>query len=104
MVADKRVALNSFRKYLRCKELCFASPEDLKIYLNVTPGSVSMMGLLTCKKHVQFYIDEDLRNAPYVCVHPNRNDATLVITHIEIVRMFAIPSIDVQIVDTIFSI
>jgi Ala-tRNA(Pro) deacylase len=87
---SKRVALNQFRKQLWVKELSFWSPEDLSIYLGLTPWSVSIMGLLTWKDRVQFYIDEDLRAAEYIWVHPNRNDATIVLAHAELARFLEI--------------
>lgn len=51
--------------------LSFASPENMEKLLGLTPGSVSVFGLLNNKeKNVNLLIDEDLRNNEFVGCHP----------------------------------
>ena len=76
---NKKVNLKDFKKKYNTRNLTFASPEDLKNILNLTPGSVSPLGLLNDKEHkVIFYIDKELLNDNGIIgVHPNDNTATI---------------------------
>ena len=58
--------------------LSFAKPEYMEKYLDITPGSVSIMGLMTDKeKKVQLLIDKDLLNEAYFGCHPCINTSSL---------------------------
>ena len=48
---NKRLNLKEFKNKYNTRNLTFASPEDLKNILNLTPGSVSPLGLLNDKEH-----------------------------------------------------
>ena len=75
---DKRVNLAEFRKQNDTRRLSFASPADLKEKLDLTPGSVTPLGLLNDQKHeVSFYLDEYFTDQPRIAVHPNNNTATI---------------------------
>ncbi len=63
------------------KKLYFASPEELKGELNLTPGSVSIFGMINSKGNTKLIIDQDIWDAKEIGSHPNINTATLVITH-----------------------
>ncbi|HEV3484507.1 MAG TPA: YbaK/EbsC family protein, partial [Vicinamibacterales bacterium] len=70
--------------------LSFASPERLMKYLGVEPGSVTLLGLVNDAAHaVELYIDADVWSAPSIHAHPLRNDATLVLSHDDVVRFLA---------------
>lgn len=76
---NKKVNIRDFKKKYNTRNLTFASLEDLKNILNLTPGSVSPLGLLNDKEHkVLFYIDKELLNENGIIgVHPNDNTATI---------------------------
>ncbi|WP_278951528.1 prolyl-tRNA synthetase associated domain-containing protein [Lactobacillus apis] len=75
---DKRVNLAEFREQNDTRRLSFASPADLKEKLDLTPGSVTPLGLLNDQKHeVSFYLDEYFTDQPRIAVHPNDNTATI---------------------------
>lgn len=58
--------------------LSFASAEDMEQYLNVSPGSVSIMGLLfDAENHVRLLVDEDLLAKAYLGCHPCVNTSSL---------------------------
>jgi Ala-tRNA(Pro) deacylase len=58
--------------------LSFASPERLKRWLGVEPGSVSPFGLINdVTHHVQVVCDTALRASVALGFHPNVNTATL---------------------------
>ena len=79
MKEDKKINLKQFRKDFNTRNLSFASPEDLMDILNLTPGSVSPLGLLNDKNlKVEFYIDKYfLNDTGIIGIHPNENTATL---------------------------
>jgi Ala-tRNA(Pro) deacylase len=58
--------------------LSFASPERLRRWLGVEPGSVSPFGLINDEgRHVQVVCDAALRSSAALGFHPNVNTATL---------------------------
>ena len=58
--------------------LSFAKPEYMEQFLDITPGSVSVMGLMNDKDHrVKLLIDEDVLNSEYVGCHPCINTSSI---------------------------
>lgn len=58
--------------------LSFAKPEYMEEFLNITPGSVSVMGLMNDKEHrVQLLIDEDVLDGEYIGCHPCINTSSI---------------------------
>lgn len=58
--------------------LSFAAPEDMKKYLDILPGSVSIMGLMNDKDNcVQLLVDEDVLSGEYLGCHPCVNTSSL---------------------------
>ena len=58
--------------------LSFAPPEAMEKYLDVTPGSVSVMGLMNDHDHhVQLLVDRDVLCAPTLGCHPCVNTSSL---------------------------
>lgn len=69
-------------KYLSAQigssRLSFAKAEHMEKYLDITPGSVSIMGLMNDKeKKVQLLIDEDVMQCEYFGCHPCINTSSL---------------------------
>ena len=69
-------------KYLSAQigssRLSFAKPEHMEQYLDITPGSVSVMGLMNDKeKKVRLLIDEDVLKDEYFACHPCINTSSL---------------------------
>ena len=76
--ASKRVDLKALGTLLSESKLSFASPEDLKIILGLTPGAVSPFGLINdTEKKVNVIIDQDLWKYDRLHYHPNVNTATV---------------------------
>ncbi len=70
--------------------LSFASPERLRRWLGVEPGSVSPFGLVNDEtRHVQVVCDEALRSSEALGFHPNVNTATLEIAFADFERFLA---------------
>ena len=75
---DKKFKTKEISQQLGCARLSFASPEDMEKYLDLTPGSVSVMGLMNDKEnHVQLLVDEDVLAAEYVGCHPCINTSSM---------------------------
>jgi len=83
MYAHKRLDLKVLKEKLNAKKkLSFASPEQLKEKLNLTPGSVSIFGMIHAKPNSVFLIiDKQVWDAPLVGFHPNINTSTLELSH-----------------------
>jgi Ala-tRNA(Pro) deacylase len=93
------VNLNQLGDVLGAGRLGFASADRLLRHLGVTPGSVSMLGLVNdTEHHVQFVIDQALWEAPAVQAHPLVNTATMVMPHADLVRFLAATGHEPQII------
>jgi Ala-tRNA(Pro) deacylase len=58
--------------------LSFASEQRMMKYLGLTPGSVSVFGVINdVENEVRVIIDKDVLDSEYVNFHPNVNTATL---------------------------
>jgi len=70
--------------------LSFASPERLRRWLGLEPGSVSPFGLVNDEtRHVRVVCDEALRASQRLGFHPNVNTATLEISLADFERFLA---------------
>ncbi len=79
----KKADLAGLRQKLGEAKLSFASPDRLMAKLGLTPGSVSLLGLINNAEHdVVVVIDKALWENPVMCCHPNINTATLEIPHV----------------------
>lgn len=58
--------------------LSFAGAEDMEKYLDITPGAVSVLGLMNDKENaVRLLVDEDVLQGEYVGCHPCVNTSSL---------------------------
>ena len=80
MPGEKVFKTKDLSKQLGVARLSFASPEDMLRLLNITPGSVSVLGLMNDRENeVQLVIDKPvLEDARFGC-HPCINSSTLAI-------------------------
>lgn len=75
---DKPLQTKELSKQIPSSRLSFASGEDMEKYLNVTPGSATVMGLLfDPENQVQLLIDEDLLEEEYFGCHPCINTSSI---------------------------
>ena len=67
--------------------LSFAAPEYMEAFLDITPGSLSILGLMNDKeKKVQLLIDEDVLKGEFVGMHPCINTSSLRLTTDDLVN------------------
>ncbi len=89
MPGEKRFVTKEFSKLINSSRLSFAPQEYMEQYLNITPGSVSIMGLMNdVEGKVTLYIDEDVVNAEYIGCHPCINTSSLKIKTKDIIERF----------------
>ena len=78
MPGDKTFKTKELSKQIGSARLSFASPEDMERYLDITPGSVSIMGLMNDTENVvQLLVDEDVLKGEYVGCHPCINTSSI---------------------------
>ena len=78
MPGDKAFKTKDLSAELGVSRLSFAKAEAMEALLDVTPGSVSIMGLMNDKGHrVQLVIDEDVLREPYIGCHPCINTSSI---------------------------
>jgi len=78
MPGDKVFKTKELPAQLGCARLSFASAEEMEQYLDITPGSVSILGLMNDKDNkVRLVVDEDVLKGDYVGCHPCINTSSL---------------------------
>ena len=78
MPADKPFKTKDLSAQIGSSRLSFASAEYMEQYLDITPGSVSVMGLMNDKNLcVRLLIDSDVLKNEYVGCHPCINTSSL---------------------------
>ena len=75
---DKHFKTSQLSHQIGSSRLSFAAPEYMEEYLDITPGSLSILGLMNDKEqHVQLLIDEDVLKGEYIGCHPCINTSSL---------------------------
>ena len=78
MPGDKPFKTKDLSAQIGSARLSFAKPEYMEEFLDITPGSVSVMGLMNDKEHrVQLLIDEDVLDGEYIGCHPCINTSSI---------------------------
>ena len=78
MPGEKKFKTKELSKQIGSARLSFASEEYMVKYLNIRPGSVSIMGLMNDKENeVTLLVDEDVLKAEYFGCHPCINTSSL---------------------------
>ena len=78
IVGDKHFKTSVFSKQIGASRLSFAKPEYMEEFLDITPGSLSVLGLMNDKDHrVHLVIDEDILKGEYFGCHPCINTSSL---------------------------
>ena len=75
---DKHFKTSVLSKEIGSSRLSFAAPEYMEKFLDITPGSVSVLGLMNDREnHVQLLMDEDVLKGEFIGCHPCINTSTL---------------------------
>ena len=75
---DKKFKTSVLSKQIGSSRLSFADGQYMEQFLDITPGSLSVLGLMNDKENrVQLLIDKDVLTGDYIGVHPCVNTASL---------------------------
>lgn len=75
---DKKFKTKEISSQINSPRLSFAPEEFMEKFLDITPGSVSVMGLMNdTNNSVRLLIDKDIINSEYVGCHPCINTSSL---------------------------
>ena len=75
---DKKFRTKDITSQIGSARLSFASGEYMEKFLDITPGSLSVLGLMNDKeKRVRLLIDEDVLGGEYIGCHPCINTSSL---------------------------
>lgn len=88
MPGDKPFKTKLLSKQIGTARLSFASSEHMQELLDITPGSVSVLGLMNDGGRVHLVIDSDLLKDEFIGCHPCINTSTLRIKTSDILEKF----------------
>ena len=78
MPGDKPFKTKDISAQIGSARLSFAGAEEMEQYLDITPGAVSIMGLMNdTENHVQLLIDKPVMESELLGCHPCVNTASL---------------------------
>ena len=94
MPGDKPFKTSVLSKQIGSSRLSFADGAYMEEFLDITPGSLSVLGLMNDKGHrVRLLIDADVLTGEYIGVHPCINTSSLRIRTADLTRKL-IPALD----------
>lgn len=89
MPGDKPFKTKFLSKQIQSSRLSFAKPEYMLEFLDIEPGSVSIMGLMNDHDNkVQLLIDEDVLKDEYLGCHPCVNTSSLRLVTEEVLKKY----------------
>lgn len=93
MPGDKVFKTKELSAQIQSARLSFAGPEELAQYLNLTPGSATVLGLAYDKENkVRLLIDKDLLKLEYFGCHPCMNTSSIAMKTEDMLNKF-LPSV-----------
>lgn len=91
---DKKFKTKDISKQINSARLSFAPAEKMQEYLDLLPGSVSVMGLMNDKdRQVQLLVDEDVLHSEFFGCHPCVNTSSLRVRTKDIFEKF-VPAVN----------
>ena len=89
MPGSKRFKTKELSNQIGSARLSFAGADEMVQLLNITPGAVSIMGLMNDHENkVNLLIDKDIYNQEYIGCHPCVNTASLKIDTSDVINKF----------------
>ena len=89
MPGEKKFKTKELSSQIGSARLSFAGPEFMEEFLDITPGSVSVMGLMNDHDgRVRLLIDQDVLKDEYVGCHPCINTSSLKIKTCDMLEKF----------------
>ena len=85
----KKFVTKEVSRQIGSTRLSFASEEKLLEYLDIHPGSVSVMGVMNDRENrVEVLIEEDVLKYPYLGCHPCKNSTSMKLTCQDLLQKF----------------
>jgi Ala-tRNA(Pro) deacylase len=89
MPGDKKFLTKNLSKQIGSSRLSFADGSYMEELINITPGSLTILGLMYDKDHkVKLIIDKDILENEYFGCHPCMNTSSLKIKTSDIMNIF----------------
>ncbi len=89
MPGDKKFKTKELSKQINSARLSFAEPEFMERFLDITPGSLSVLGLMNDRDgEIQLLIDEDVLKSDLFGCHPCINTSSLKIRISDLLTVF----------------
>ena len=89
MPGDKKFKTKELSAQIGAARLSFAEPEYMLKFLDIEPGSVSVMGIMNDKEHnIQLLIDEDVLKDENIGCHPCVCTSSMKIATEDIIEKF----------------
>lgn len=89
MPGDKPFKTKELSGQLGIARLSFGSPEDMERLLDLTPGSVSIMGLMNDPENrVQLLMDEEVLQGEWLGCHPCINTSSIKLKTADVMERF----------------
>ncbi len=89
MPGEKKFKTKDLSAQIGSSRLSFGSAEDMERRMDITPGSVTVMGLMNDVDHqIQLLIDEDILKDEYLACHPCINTASIKVKTEDILNSF----------------
>ena len=78
LTGDKHLVTKDLAKKIGSTRLSFGTPDKMEEFLDLTPGSVSVLGLMNDHDHnVTLLVDSDIAKSEYFGCHPCVNTSSL---------------------------
>ena len=89
MPGDKVFKTKDLSHAIGSSRLSFADPSDMEAYLDITPGAVSVMGLMNdTENHVQLIMDKPVVESALLGCHPCVNTSSLRMKTCDVMEKF----------------
>ncbi|MBQ9534615.1 MAG: prolyl-tRNA synthetase associated domain-containing protein [Clostridia bacterium] len=89
MPGDKPFKTRELGAQIGSSRLSFAGAEHMERLLDISPGSVSVMGLMNdCEGRVRLLVDEDVLRGEYLGCHPCVNTSSLRLRTRDVLELF----------------
>lgn len=89
MKGDKKFKTKDLSQQINSARLSFATPDFMEKFLDITPGSVSVLGLMNDKdNNVKLLVDEDVLCEEFFGCHPCVNTSSLRIRTTDVFEKF----------------
>ena len=96
MPGDKPFKTKELSKQLGISRLSFAGEEFMEEFLDIHPGSVSVLGLMNDKdRRVRLVIDEDVLKEEYFGCHPCENTSSIRFKTLDLTEKI-LPALDIE--------